>query len=160
MKGKKVVILFAALLTPVFVFLFLKFFGRNEFNVPLIHEQAVVAPAGCDFAYAAPYRVPDSLIQRIAGDSRASFFIVNFSRDEGVENRVYNEFGADEVRAVTPVALSGKVALIKTCALLVPDDADVVLVDNERRIRGYYTAAGQEEMDRLIVELKILLKDY
>jgi len=34
------------------------------------------------------------------------------------------------------------------------------LLDDQRRIRGYYDPQSREEVDRLIVELKILLKKY
>ncbi len=35
-----------------------------------------------------------------------------------------------------------------------------VLVDKERRIRGYYSGTNREEVDRLILEIKILLYEY
>jgi hypothetical protein len=37
---------------------------------------------------------------------------------------------------------------------------NVVLVDNKKRIRGYYAIGSREETDRLIVEMEILLKKY
>jgi hypothetical protein len=41
-----------------------------------------------------------------------------------------------------------------------PEESDVVLVDFEKRIRGQYDVSSLEEMDRLIVEMKIILKRY
>ena len=38
--------------------------------------------------------------------------------------------------------------------------ANVVLVDSEKRIRGYYSIGSREEVDRLILELQILLSKY
>lgn len=35
----------------------------------------------------------------------------------------------------------------------------LVLVDSERRIRGYYNVMDLEEVDRLVIEMKILLKN-
>lgn len=35
-----------------------------------------------------------------------------------------------------------------------------VLIDSENRIRGYYSPNTREETDRMIVEMKILLKKY
>jgi len=34
------------------------------------------------------------------------------------------------------------------------------LIDDQKRIRGYYKIGFRDEMDRLEVELKILLKKY
>ena len=36
----------------------------------------------------------------------------------------------------------------------------VVLVDKEKRIRGYYSGTNRKEIDRLITEIQILLKEY
>ncbi|MTI30544.1 SCO family protein [Xanthovirga aplysinae] len=36
----------------------------------------------------------------------------------------------------------------------------LVLVDKERRIRGYYDGTDQKDVDRLVVEINILLKEY
>jgi hypothetical protein len=47
-----------------------------------------------------------------------------------------------------------------SCALLLKSPWKVVLIDDQRRIRGYYDPEDRDEMDRLIVELKILLKQY
>lgn len=45
-----------------------------------------------------------------------------------------------------------------------PDNIDhsskLVLVDKERRIRGYYDGTDEKEVDRLILETKILLHEY
>ena len=47
-----------------------------------------------------------------------------------------------------------------TCDLLLQKPWTTVLLDDQRRIRGYYDPNAREEVDRLIVELKILLKKY
>jgi hypothetical protein len=41
-----------------------------------------------------------------------------------------------------------------------PPDSAVTIVDNQNRIRGYYDATDRDEVDRLIVEIKIILKQY
>jgi protein SCO1/2 len=41
------------------------------------------------------------------------------------------------------------------------DHADkLILVDKERRIRGYYSGTSRQEVDRLITEIQLLLKEY
>jgi hypothetical protein len=46
------------------------------------------------------------------------------------------------------------------CIFVVPSGSNAVLVDGERRIRGYYQLDGRDETDRLLVELKILFNEY
>jgi len=39
-------------------------------------------------------------------------------------------------------------------------DKRLILVDKDQRIRGFYDGTNREEVDRLIVEIKILLQEY
>lgn len=39
-------------------------------------------------------------------------------------------------------------------------DISAVLIDGEGRVRGQYTILDRTEMDRLIMETKIILNDY
>ena len=43
------------------------------------------------------------------------------------------------------------------CGFVADSDYQLVLVDQLSRIRGYYPAEDWEEVDRLILEIKILL---
>lgn len=158
MKVKKTTLLIIVLCFPALIFIFLKFFGQNVFDVPLLHEEAVTAPAGCGYHYEAPYRVADSVMQRMG--KSAPFSLVVFAGREPVENRVYNEFSKEAVRMVGAAELSENPSLLKQCILLAPPETDLVLVDTGKRIRGYYSVGDQDELDRLIVELKILLEKY
>ncbi len=47
-----------------------------------------------------------------------------------------------------------------SCVFMVHAPRNVVLVDSEKKIRGYYVIDSREETDRLIVEMEILLKKY
>lgn len=162
--GKKVVFLFLALLLPVCIFLFLKIFGKNEFDVAPLHEQGVPdAPAHCDLTYSSPYLLPDSVMRLISKNSNAPLVILNFSGDEAVLQRVYDEVSESEVKTVYPPALAlreEELSFLKSCVLLLNDPYDVVLIDSQRRIRGYYQGSSREEIDRLLIELSIILKKY
>jgi archaellum biogenesis ATPase FlaH len=46
------------------------------------------------------------------------------------------------------------------CIFLLDSLNDAVVIDKENRIRGQYVMSNREEADRLIMELKILLKKY
>src|SRR6185436_14560156 len=39
--NKKILYLFIALLLPILIFLFLKYFGKNEFDIPVYYEKGV-----------------------------------------------------------------------------------------------------------------------
>lgn len=162
--GKKVVFLFLALLLPVCIFLFLKIFGKNEFDVAPLHEQGVPdAPAYCNLTYPSPYVLPDSVMKLISKDSHAPLVILNFSGEEAVLQRVYDEVSESEVRSVQPRALAlreEQLSFLKNCVLLLKDPYDIVLVDNQKRIRGYYQGSSREEIDRLLIEVSIILKKY
>jgi len=73
--------------------------------------------------------------------------------------RVREEFD-EEIQIIYP---AGKIAApdeFYDCDLLLQKPLSIVLVDDQRRIRGYYDPQHRDEVDRLIVEMKILLKKY
>jgi hypothetical protein len=49
---------------------------------------------------------------------------------------------------------------LKDCVFFLKEPYNSVLIDDQKRIRGYYKLGDRAEMDRLEVELKILLKEY
>lgn len=176
--SKKPILLFLALLLPILVFLFLKFFGKNEFNVPVYYDTgAMDYPTPCGAPPATPYVVTSSAIEfkvltvvafpgQLSEEKRRDF---DFEL-----KRIANDFRGKEVNVVQVLEApaeglnltgevmpldSGTYHRLKSCELLVKDPNVVVLVDDARRIRGYYEPS-RKEMERLTVELKIILKDY
>jgi hypothetical protein len=164
MKGKKVIFLTLALLLPVAVFIFLKLFGENEFNVPVLHEDEVTGvPARCGFAYSAPYLIADSVIAHLEGNRRDSLYVFYFDASLSTAmRRIPVEFEGAPVTVLSPAALSSfkDLTMLRECVLLMKADTSVALVDHRNRIRGYYDGTDRDEVDRLIVEIKILLKEY
>lgn len=164
MKRKKLVFLTLALLLPVAVFVFLKIFGRNEFTVPVMYQEGMIdAPANCGFTYEAPYLVPDSLVSGLNLRDRDSVYVFYFDPSLATPmNRISVEFKWASVKVVTPSDFHGRTDLrsIKDCVLLIPPEASVALIDHKNRIRGYYDGTDRDEVDRLIVEIKIILKQY
>lgn len=49
---------------------------------------------------------------------------------------------------------------VYACDLFLQTPWTTVLLDDQRRIRGYYDPKTRDEVDRMIVELKILLNKY
>lgn len=159
MSGKKVLFLCLALLLPVGTFLFLKFFGKNKFEVPFLHEQPITAAAGCDYAYPSPYLLADSIMRSIQNGKESNLYLLNFSNDPTVVNTITDDFAETEVMLVDGPSISGLPDFEK-CVLLKPENADLVLIDSKKRIRGYYEAADLDELDRMVVEVRILIDRY
>jgi hypothetical protein len=159
MKPKKAVLLFLALLFPACIFVFLKFFGRNEFNVPPLYTDAYPDEAkSCNVAVTLPYHIPED-IQSTLGDSLTLIqFGESTTSAEQQMSRVINEHGKEFKLQSLP--LSDSVSHLKKCVFFLKDQYDLVLVDNEGTIRGQYVSGDREEIDRLIMELSILLKKY
>lgn len=155
----KKVILIIALLFPIGVFVFLRFFGKNEFAIPVYFESGIEAiPTACNRNYQSPYRVSDSLLKNF-GWSGKPVLIVADTAVQSELTRLDEELGAE----IQTIYLSGEANYLDQvlrCDLLLQKPWTTVLLDDQRRIRGYYAPNTREEMDRLIVELKILLKKY
>ncbi|HYG02463.1 MAG TPA: hypothetical protein VD927_08450 [Chryseosolibacter sp.] len=163
MSGKKIIILFLGLLLPILIFLFLRMFGKNEFDVPVPHEDGVIdKPADCNLAYGQPYILDDTVIEKFTEQQNEHLLLVHFGEPikklttllaENAEVIYVNEGEVD-------FASESHKQFIQRCILLMPEKVDVVLVDNQKRIRGYYDLDDRDEIDRLDAELVILLKKY
>lgn len=184
MNIKKSILLFLALLLPIAIFVFLKFFGKNEFEVPPLFADKIEEPAGCEaFTYKIPYVIPDSVATTIQWSDEDSISLVVFidpnsnQQEMSIQlNRIFTEFSKEKFKIVAladkPIGnvsstdnrfiLAGVPAnkVLKHCVFLLNDDNNTVLLDSKRRIRGQYTITNREEADRLIVEMKIMLKQY
>ncbi|MFM9841104.1 MAG: hypothetical protein ACKVOQ_22755 [Cyclobacteriaceae bacterium] len=154
---RKTIFLSLALILPVMVFVFLKIFGKNKFEIPVFHDKKVELVAGCDYKYTAPYLLPDSALGAIGWKGNEATLIM-FSKMEGEgKMRLTEKFEPTRLQIVTLVKEDGKKL---KCAFLLSDKFNAVLVDQKKRIRGYYQLSNREETDRLMVELSILLNDY
>jgi hypothetical protein len=154
-------VLIAALLLPVGIFIFLKFFGKNEFTIPVYYETGVEhPPAGCNRSYDVPYLVSDSLLNNIGWGGRPVLVVADSS---GLFQSALLHLDDRILEEIQTIYLSGKDDYLDglfACDLLLQPPWKMVLIDGQRRIRGYYDPKDREEIDRLTVELKILLKQY
>jgi hypothetical protein len=165
MAGKKILFLFLALLLPVGVFLFLKTFGKNEFDVPVLYSAGVVdKPAGCNLDYGKPYFLPDSIFIKIDHARNASLTIIDFakahsSRLESIQTKFK---GAKVVlKPASELSINSTAfSFVRQCILLLNEQETIILVDNEKRIRGKYNGTKRDELDRLEAEIIIILKKY
>jgi hypothetical protein len=157
-KSIKWILLCIALFLPISIFVFLKMFGMNEFQVPILFQSEVPS---CNDSTTFPYHVPNHVVDQYGGVTSDSLLLLFFG-EKGEQSsrqikRVSSALGALPVKIVVEVDFDG---VQKRCAFLMPPAKDVVLVDGERNIRGQYASSDREDMDRLLTEISIILKRY
>ena len=155
----KKVILIVALLFPIGVFIFLRFFGKNEFSIPIYYESGMVdIPSKCNQSYTTPYHVSDTTLLKFGWKSG----VVLIAKDTNAQSTLakLDEDLRAQIQILFLVEQSDYLEEFLTCDLLLRKPSTTVLLDDQRRIRGYYDLQTREEFDRLEVELKILLKKY
>lgn len=176
---KKSVLLFLALGLPVSIFLFLHFFGRNEFDIPVYYQSiSGEIPADCSIEHQFPYTITKSKFA-LSGTS-VVFFASDLSTNELEESvfqldRIFNEFENSALQLFTVLHSQDSMSSLDVANAIVLDKETynreqqcvflangnrLILIDSLRQIRGLYPKATLKEVDRLILELKILLKEY
>ena len=129
-----------------------------------MHQEGKIdAPASCDLQYTVPYVVPDSVIRTAGLNGKDSLYVFYFDPLLNTAiKRVSVEFSGASVNVVSPSAFVDRTDLriFQECILLMKEGTSVALVDHKNRIRGYYDGRDRDEVDRLIVEIKIILKQY
>ena len=177
-KIQKVVIMIAVLMAPIFVFLFLKQFGANEFELPILYSEGNPI-AECGKGSQQHKLTPEILFENNV-DLPALFHVLStqqnkFYSDLNSVLAKYNQVNHYELILKDTVHLLWNKSSITftadnyinfiNCELILGEDHKLkkpivnkyVLVDDERRIRGYYNCSDLEEIERLDVELDILL---
>ena len=185
---KKILFLFLALLLPVLIFLFLRSFGKNEFDVPVLFADSVEAPVSCSaYSYKGPYVITDSVLQEISWNGNDSLTIIVFEDGDKANQherkihltRIFTEFKTEPLKVIhiyrepIPYEISPDNRLetinlkeeefhrIKNCVLLLNSNDDAVIVDTKKRIRGQYNLTKRDDADRMIMqEMNILFKRY
>jgi hypothetical protein len=184
---KKLLFLFFALLLPILIFLFLKSFGKNEFEVPVLFADSVSAPVACSaYVYKTPYVIEDSVLQKISWDKNDSLTIIVFENGGKVNqherriqiDRVFTEFKNASLQVICIynnqlIVTTKDKALknlsftepefqtIRNCIFLLSPVNDAVIIDQHKRIRGQYNLLKREDADRMIMqEMNILFKRY
>lgn len=185
---KKSLLLFFALLLPIIIYVFLKFFGKNEFNVPVLFADSVTVSIPCQaYSYPVPYHIPDSVLRKFSWNTHDSLTIVVFDDENTTSqherkiaiNRVFDQFKTEPLQVIRvyhtpPLAQSDsdsrleRVQLeeetfhrIRNCIFLLSSEHDAVIVDSKKRIRGQYSLTKRDDADRMIMqEMNILFKRY
>ncbi|MBL7850754.1 MAG: hypothetical protein JNN04_07625 [Cyclobacteriaceae bacterium] len=163
--AKKFTYLFLALLVPGLIFVFLKFAGSNRFDVPVYPQEGIPLHSACVGEVTGDYRIPDSAWQVVSSGTSGAM-VIQFPEQHlngaEVAQAVKEEIGEGvsffsmETLSLDSTAL----ATWKSCVFLLEPPRQAVLVDSQRRIRGFYDLGHRDEVDRLRLELKILLEKY
>jgi protein SCO1/2 len=208
-------VLVCILLVPVVIFLFLRSFGNNQYDIPILFQDGVEDPLGdCNMVESGQHFIPDFTLTdqdgHIRGKNEMSdkitivdFFFTScpsicpimstelervddaFRNDDEIQ--IYSisidpEYDTPEVLSeyaklhmATPgkwFFLTGDKSLIYNlarCGFLLPTidgkgepeefvhSDKFALIDGQGRIRGYYSGTNREDVDKLILETKILL---
>jgi len=206
MGTKKFFILLITISFPVLLYLFLRFYGHNEYDLPYFFTEEV---EGCASLYSSnrgsysflDFSRKDSVnISAVLSDHFNLIMFPDLNRDnQPLKNELnrtlvaLNEKIDIEVHTFTPYdsLQSGRFSLtsfetanysssdevisdLKECIFVLPTESykgthpseeiidpseTVVLVDDSLNIRGYYNAFETKDVDRLILEINVLLSN-
>ena len=157
---KKIFYLLLALALPGLIFIFLKLFGKNHFDIPVYYKEGVSdLPTECRGAYHGQYVVPDSILKTIGWKNGDALLVVGATEREQIElAKIQNKTKENSLQIISLDNLEPtRLKILQDCVLFLKDPFDVVLIDKQKRIRGYFALNSREEIDRLEVETEILL---
>ncbi|QSE97103.1 hypothetical protein [Fulvivirga lutea] len=170
-KSIKIAFLIVMLAIPAGIFTFLKLFGNNQFQVEVFYEEGLSGVEGSCFQTEGQYYVIDSVLKQ-TGKLRVVAFVD--TNDVLELNNIYNRLNSlfdDNVdligfidststieSSIFKVTKVENITNIRECHFISDQRNKLVLVDSKNRIRGYYTR-DLDEIDRLIVELKIIIEN-
>ena len=154
---RKGFVLLFALLFPVIIFLFLKFFGENEYELSVYNST-------CSFSIENLFS--DSNINsnnikildvRVSDDN---LLIDNYINKLDISDEIIVITLSDQPRNLKWLNIKVDRLLIKnltTCIEnVVFDKSFILLMDNKNNVRGYFNSADRREIERLDVEIDIL----
>jgi len=158
--NKKITYLLLALALPGLIFIFLKIFGKNHFDIPVYYKDGISdSLKECSGSYRGQYTLPDSVLNAFSyKNDVASLFIDESELTNKEVTQLKQSYGDNQLQIITLRGIEpNRLNRIKNCVLFLKQPWKAVLVDKQKRIRGYYAFTSLEETDRLNVELDILL---
>ena len=206
MKNKilRIFLLIILLALPGSFYLFLQFFGENNYRIPVLYKDGVKNHFEDCHWETKQHVIPDFKLMDYKGNMitktlfRGHIIIVDFSlmtspskysRLASGIREIQAEFGDKPVKVLsiaTDTLLAQNDSVIHLdewthafgeresvyalarCGFVLPLDPKrlhidmykFILVDTQERIRGYYDATDTKEIERLLIEIKILLDEY
>ena len=158
---RKIIFLTLLFILPISIYLFLKFFAKNEFDIPVFYKDRIDLKVGCDYKYKTPYTIPDSIASVLNSKKTKAVLIVDVISKAKKLTKIREQFALEELTVVYLTDLNEqKTSLWKNCFLFLSPPFSAMLMDDQKQIRGYYSLSNLDDSDKLEVELKILLKKY
>lgn len=177
-KVQKVVIMISVLLAPIFVFLFLKKFGENEFELPVYYPEG--NPIAACSGGVQQHKLSAEILSQSKIELPVLIYVSSAEQNEFYSdlNNVLEKYPGINLLSISTegatVAQEGRESLsfdslsyqnFINCELILGEDHQLkqaitnkyVLIDSERNIRGYYDCGDLDDIERLDVELDILL---
>ena len=157
--NKKITYLLVALVLPGLIFIFLKIFGKNHFDIPVYYKNGITdSLKECSGAHQGQYYLPDSAFAIFKNKNDITSLFVDESEISNKEVEKLRQSFKNQLQIISMKELEpARLSRIKKCTLFLKEPWKAVLVDRQKRIRGYYAFTSLEETDRLNVEVDILL---
>ena len=164
-------ILSISIIIPLIISFFLHFFGENNYEVPIFHNESIGSNFFCSSKVEFPFYVKSDSIFEIG----KNFILIDIRLDDENQNFINNEIERllnnnfiIDVYSIASIQLDNdwktslinKPELIKyvSCKFLYDINfSSLILIDKFGRIRGYYQSNSEDEFERLSAELKILM---
>ena len=158
---KKGFILLFSLLFPIIVFLFLKFCGQNEYELPVYNSSCSEI-------------IDEFIINDFNGKNNIRIVDVRMAENDILVDNYIAKLGVkDEIEVIT---LSNKLRNLNWLNIVVDrilierlsecvqneyfDKSFILLLDKQDRVRGHFYSADRKDIERLDVEIDILLLEY
>lgn len=172
-QSLKILFLVVTLAIPLSIFIFLRIFGENKFDIPVLHAAGVEQHfANCNFG-SGQFHVPEDIVS--SGGPSLIFIYEDAGFDlahlDNQYSRLRSLFKTDlaDLKVYTADSIlldhadvvqldEEQLKQVMNCGLVTNTPNQFILIDEDRRIRGYYDT-DLDEIDRLIVEIKILLQN-
>ena len=151
--GKGFILLFA-LLFPVIVFLFLKFFGQNEYKLSIYNSS-------CSDLIENLLKEPNNNIKLLDVRLRDDNLLIdNYINKLDISNEIKVITLSDQPRNLEWMSIRVDNLLIKNLTKCVEnvvfDKSFILLIDTKNNVRGYFNSTDRGEIERLDVEIDIL----
>ena len=158
---KKGFILLFSLLFPIIVFLFLKFYGQNEYELSVYNSscsEIIDEYIINDFNRKNNIRIVD--IRMTDNDILVDNYINKLEINDQIEVITLS----NKLRNLNWLNLVVDKVLIERLSGCIQNEylekSFILLLDKQNRVRGHFYSADRKEIERLDVEIDILLLEY
>ena len=158
---KKGFILLFSLLFPIIVFLFLKFYGQNEYELSVYNSscsEIIDEYIINDFNRKNNIRIVD--IRMTDNDILVDNYINKLEINDQIEVITLS----NKLRNLNWLNIVVDKVLIERLSGCIPNEylekSFILLLDKQNRVRGHFYSADRKEIERLDVEIDILLLEY